>query len=287
MSTCFDVAAPPHVAALDDRLSRPERSARTATLLDRIAECTDPAAAEELYDEVIVINRGVAEALAERYRGRGIPSEDLRQVAYEGLVKAVRRFDSSLDHDLLTYAVPTIRGELQRHFRDLGWMVRPPRRVQEIQWEVNRVIDRFTQRTGREPRRDELIDELGIDQDEYEEAMTAFGSFHPMSLDQPVSTESALTRADLLGGGDDHRRAAEARVVLGPLVRGLSQRDRRILYLRYFEQRTQQQIGDEIGVTQMQVSRIIGRILERLREQLDQAARPAPCGSERTMARSA
>jgi RNA polymerase sigma-B factor len=287
VSLCYDAATAPHAAAPGTRLSRSERSTRTTALLRRIAECTDPAAAEELYDEVIVINRGVAEALADRYRGRGVPPEDLRQVAYEGLVKAVRRFDCSLDHDLLTFAVPTIRGELQRYFRDLGWMVRPPRRVQEIQWEVNRLIDRFTQRTGREPRRDELIDELGIDPDEYEEAMTAFGSFHPMSLDQPITTDSAMTRGDLLGDDDDHRHAAEARVVLGPIVRELSPRDRRILYLRFFEQWTQQQIGEEIGVTQMQVSRIIGRILERLREQLDSAPPAEPCESEETLARSA
>lgn len=253
----------------DRGLTRAERSARTAELIELAHSTDDEAERRELLDEVILINRGVAEAVASRYRGRGVSQDDLFQVAYEGLTKAVRRFDPSTRNDLLTYAVPTIRGEVMRHFRDHGWSVRPPRRVQELQWRVNQCIEHLEHDLGREPRDAEVIAELGIDEAEYKEALEAFGCFQPTSLDQPVRDEASSALGDLLPDEDDSQSAAEARVTLAPVVRRLSERDRRILHLRFFEDRTQAEIGEDLGVTQMQVSRLLSRILGTLREDLE------------------
>jgi len=253
----------------DRGLSRAARSERTAALIEEAHSCGDETRKRRLLDEVILINRGVAEAVASRYRGRGISQDDLVQVAYEGLTKAVNRFDPSTRNDLLTYAVPTIRGEVMRHFRDHGWSVRPPRRVQELQWRVNQCIERLEHELGREPRDAEVIEELGIDAAEYREALEAFGCFQPTSLDQPVHTDATSSLGDLIPDVADQHGAADARVALAPVVRRLSERDRRILHLRFFEDRTQAEIGEDLGVTQMQVSRLLSRILGTLREDLE------------------
>jgi RNA polymerase sigma-B factor len=260
----------------DRGLSRTERSERTAALIAEAHSCGDEDRKQELLGEVILINRGVAEAVASRYRGRGISQDDLIQVAYEGLTKAVQRFDPSTRNDLLTYAVPTIRGEVMRHFRDHGWSVRPPRRVQELQWRVNQCIERLEHDLGREPRAAEVIEELGIEEAEYREALEAFGCFQPTSLDQPVRTDATSSIGELIPDVADQQAAADARVALAPVVRRLSERDRRILHLRYFEDLTQAEIGEDLGVTQMQVSRLLSRILGTLREDLESQDDEAP-----------
>jgi len=249
-------------------LSRAERSSRTAELLALAADATDEAERSHLLEQVILINCGVAQAIASRYRGRGVSREDLDQAAYEGLVKAVLRFDPGLDHDLLTYAVPTIRGEVQRYFRDHGWSVRPPRRVQELQWRMNHVTEELGQELGREPERHEVVARLGVDESDYDEAVQAFGCFQPASLDRPATAGSPSTIGDLIPGDDKEFDVTDARVTLAPVVRQLSARDRRILYLRFFENRTQEEIGQDLGVTQMQVSRLLARILGRLRAEV-------------------
>lgn len=252
----------------DRGVSRAERSVRTAALLDRAASCRDETERDELLNQVILLNRGVAEAVASRYQGRGISRDDLRQVAYEGLTKAVRRFDPETRNDLLTFAVPTIRGELLRHFRDHGWSVRPPRRVQELQWRVNQTIDELEQQLGREPTDAEIKQSLGISDDDYREAIEAFGCFQPTSLEQPASTDSTSSLGDFIPEDDTETAASEARVILSPVVRRLPERDRRILQLRFFEDLTQAEIGEDLGVTQMQVSRLLSRILDELRSEL-------------------
>lgn len=255
----------------DPGMTRAERADTTDGLLALAERTDDDLVRQQLLDEVILLNRGVADAVASRYRRRGVPMEDLQQAAYEGLVKAVNRWDSSHGRPLLTYAVPTIRGELQRHFRDHGWTVRPPRRVQELQWQVSSCISELTQDLGREPNDSEVRDKLGITDQEYADAMAAFGCFQPTSLDQPVGPEAAATLGELIpdqageDAGVDELAAVDARATLGPAVRSLPFRDRRILYLRFFEEQTQEQIGEELGVTQMQVSRLLARILRDLR----------------------
>ena len=249
-------------------LSRAERAEQTTKLLRQAHETTDEARRAELRSQVVLINRGVAESVAMRYRGRGIATEDLFQVAYEGLTKAVQRFDAEMRKDLLTFAVPTIRGELQRYFRDLGWTVRPPRRIQELQGRVNQTFARLSQELGREPTPDEVAAELDISPEEYRDAESALGCFTPTSLDQPAG-ESTATVGGLIVEDDDSQEASEARVMLAPVVRDLSERDRRILYLRFFEDRTQSEIGEDLGVTQMQVSRLLSRILGDMRHELE------------------
>jgi RNA polymerase sigma-B factor len=245
-------------------VSRAERGRRTHELLAEAHETTDPARRAALLDEVIILNRCVAEAVANRYRGRGVATEDLHQAALEGLVKAVHKFDPSVRPDLLTYAVPTIRGEVQRWFRDQSWMVRPPRRLQELQWRVSRSRDSLSQELGRDPSDAEITADIGCSEQEYDQTLQSFGCFQPPSLDRPVGDDPSLTLGDLLHAADD-RSAAEARATLGPVVRDLSERDRRILFMRYFEGSSQKEIGMELGVTQMQVSRLLERILRDLR----------------------
>jgi RNA polymerase sigma-B factor len=251
------------------RLSRAERSALTRELLVEAAAETDADHRDELLEDVVVLNRGVADAVANRYRGRGVPLEDLCQAAYEGLVKAVQKFDPEVRPDLLTYAVPTIRGEIQRWFRDQSWMVRPPRRIQELQWTVTRSTAQLSQDLGREPTGQEVADDVGCTLEEVTEASRAFGCFNPPSLDRAVSAADGPTLGETLAEeGDNGQAAAEARTMLSPVVRQLSERDRRILYLRFFEDQTQSDIGEELGITQMQVSRLLDRIFRDLRSEL-------------------
>lgn len=259
----------------DRGLTRAQRAERTDELINRAYATDDQQERRRLLDEVVLINRGVAEAVASRYRRRGVPMEDLQQAAYEGLVKAVFRFDPSMGKDLLTYAVPTIRGELQRHFRDHSWTVRPPRRVQELQWRVNRCIDELTQELGHEPSDGQIREKMDISGEEYDEAIVAFGCFSPTSLDQPVTADGSATVGDLLADDAGEPRdleAAEARTALAPVLKELPDRDKRILYLRFFEDQTQEEIGAQLGVTQMQVSRLLTRILRDLRSALGAAA---------------
>lgn len=268
MSTTADL---PELTTVDPDcgLTRSERAEQSTALLRLAARTDDDSEAAALRERVVLINRGVADAVASRYRNRGVPLDDLRQVAYEGLTKAVRRFDPSLRNDLLTFAVPTIRGELQRYFRDQGWAVRPPRRIQETQARLNQVAEDLCHRLGREPTDAECADALGISLADYRETRSAYGCFQPTSLDQPAGAGSPTSIGDLLADEEHTADAAEARVTLAPVVRRLSERDRRILYLRFFEDLTQEEIGQDLGVTQMQVSRLLSRILGTLKDELE------------------
>jgi RNA polymerase sigma-B factor len=205
--------------------------------------------------------------MAARYRNRGIDLDDLEQVALLGLTKAAQRFDPDAGHDFLSYAVPTIRGELRRHFRDAGWMVRPPRRVQDLQARIAGAQRELEAGLGRSPRPSEVAAHLEEDLTAVIEALSADGCFTPTSLDGAVGDGSS-TLGDLLGTEDRAIESAEARVVLDPVVRLLSDRDRRIVRLRFFDECTQQEIAEDIGLTQAQVSRVLTRILGDLRDQL-------------------
>lgn len=253
------------------RMTRRQRRDRTSRALSAVAEATSERRRQELLDYVVRINMGVARTVAGRYFHRGVDDDDLVQVAYMALTRAARDFDASRHQDFLSYAVPTIRGELKKHFRDQGWMVRPPRRVQEAQARITRAEGALSQELGRPVRPSELAQRLDMDVDDVIEALAADGCFAPSSLDRPVAANGdtgGVALVDFLGESDQAAPAAEARVVLGPVVRQLKPRDRRIVYLRFFEQRSQQEIADEIGVTQMQVSRLLARILRDLRKDL-------------------
>lgn len=248
-----------------------DRAAKTASLFEEIAHLALTGAsdrAERLRDQVVMLNMGIAESIARRYRHRGISNDDLAQAAYLGLVKAVRGFDASRGGDFVGYAVPTISGEVKRYFRDFGWAVRPPRRVQELQARIASVTAELTQAKGRSPRPSEVADFLDVDVHEVIEALAADGCFTPTSLDLPVGESEVATLGELMCDDESGFDAAEARVLLAPVVRRLSTRDRRVLELRFFEGWTQEQIARDIGVTQMQVSRVLSRIMRQLREEL-------------------
>lgn len=245
-----------------------DRGDTTARLLLELHKTEDEAEKKALRAEVVVLNMGVARAIAHRYRQRGLAEDDLVQAAYVGLVKAVNGFDPSHERDFLSYAVPTVTGEVKRYFRDFGWSVRPPRRVQELQGQIAKASSELTQRLGRSPRPTEVAELLSLDVESVIEALAADGAFTPASLDVPVGEDGAATLGDLMPDEGEELASAEARVVLGPAVRALGARDRRILELRFFHGWTQEQIAQDIGVTQMQVSRLLSRILQDLREEL-------------------
>lgn len=223
---------------------------------------------QRLVEEVVVLNMEVASSVASRYHSRGIAREDLEQVAYLALVKAANGYDVTKGHDFLAYAVPTIRGEVKRCFRDQGWTVRPPRRIQELQARIFAADTELSAALGRSPRPSEIAAHLDESIEEVTEALATDGCFTPTSLDRPVGEDDSSSVSDLLGADDAGLSAAEARVMLAPAVRRLGERDRRILLLRFFRGWTQQEIAEDIGVTQMQVSRLLSRILTELREEL-------------------
>lgn len=247
------------------------RSAVSTRLLTQAAAETDPVERKRLQDEVVVMHMGLARAIAARYRGRGIAEEDLAQAASMALLKAARNFDPSRGVEFLSYAVVTMKGEVKRQFRDFGWMVRPPRPIQKLQSDVARAQSELTQTLGRSPRVPEVAEHLQVSEDEVLEALSADGCFTPTSLDLPLGEQGATVLGDTLVTDDPALDEAEARVMLMPAVRGLPERERQILYLRFFKQKSQSQIAAEVGVTQMQVSRILARVLVKLRGQLQDA----------------
>jgi RNA polymerase sigma-B factor len=248
--------------------SRHDRNARTRELFLRAAATTSPAERRRLLDAVIVLHVDLAHAEAARYRSRGIPLDDLRQVAALALTRAAHGYDVSTGHDFLSYAVPTIRGELRKHFRDHGWMIRPPRRIQELQSRINAAESELSGRLGRSPQPVEIAAFLDECTDSVIEALASDGCFVPTSLDLPAGGDGLSTLGDLVPFEDCAQLASEARVVLRPALRGLAERDRQILAMRFCDGLTQREIAEHIGVTQMQVSRILTRILGQLRSRV-------------------
>lgn len=247
----------------ESALPSDERKARTAELLARAREVSGEER-DALLEQVIVINIPVARTLAARYRNRGQSQDELEQVACLALTRAVQSFDPELGDDLLVFAVPTILGELKRHFRSASWVVRPPRRVQEIRPRIAATEAELTQDLGRPPTLEELAAAVEAPVDEVEEAMACGDLAHASSLDEPVS-ETGSSLAELLPTAEAGFEHSEAVVLLGPACRKLKPRDRWILRMRFYEQMTQQQIADELGVTQVQVSRLLQRIFTDLR----------------------
>lgn len=267
MSHPSTYASPPSL------LSR-SRSRDTASALSAAASADSDAERSSSLDDVVRINMGVACAVAHRYRNRGVADEDLEQVAYLALVRAARQFDPEQQSDFLSYAVPTIRGEVKKYFRDHAWAVRPPRRIQELQSNIARARDVLSQKNGCSPRPSDIAEHLGENIHDVVDALATEGCFQPISLDQRVGAdEDSASLGDLVGEDDLGQEAAEARAMIARVIHRLSERDRHIIRLRYFEQFTQQEIADDIGVTQMHVSRLLTRIHGDLRESL---TAPAP-----------
>ncbi|MBB5788860.1 sigma-70 family RNA polymerase sigma factor [Jiangella mangrovi] len=240
---------------------------RTAGLLRAAARADDPER-RRLLDQVVLGNLGIAESIARRYGGRGVDADELRQVAYLGLVAAARRFDPDRGHDFVSFAVPTILGEVKRYFRDHAWAVRPPRRIQELRAAMTSASDDLHQRLGSAPSAADLADHLGAPVEDVREAERSGDHYSALSIDQPAADAdgaTGTTLGDTLGGWDAGYDRSEATVLLTAACRSLPRRDAHIVYLRFFLGMTQQEIGAEIGVTQMQVSRLLHRILTQLR----------------------
>jgi len=255
--------------ATDDRA----RSARTRELFEQRAACDDAEGRHRLLEEIVTLNIPIADSLAQRYSARGLAIDDLVQEARLALVRVVESFRPEYGHDFLSYAVPSILGALRKQFRDSGWTVRPPRRIQEAQQAINQSRSDLLQKLGREPRVSELAAELDLDEETVIEALSADGCYSPASLDRRIGGESegdgaGRTLGSVLGEDDASFASAEARVVLRPLLSRLGDRDQKVLRLRFVDGLTQREVGEEIGVTQMQVSRILSRIFDTLRDEV-------------------
>jgi RNA polymerase sigma-B factor len=216
-------------------------------------------------NELIERHLALAESLARRYEGRGEPAPDLRQVAMIGLLKAIERFDPWRGVPFASFAVPTVRGELRRHFRDTGWTVRVPRRLQELHLDLREVASELAHRLGRSPTIPEIAEAAGVEEEAVLEGMEAARLYRVLSLDAPAGGESNGALSELLGAADRELAAAEAREAVRPMLDTLAERERRIVYLRYFEERTQTEIAELVGVSQMHVSRLLESSLRLMR----------------------
>lgn len=234
----------------------------TAQLLEAATHAT-PAEREALEDEVVRRHLGLARQLASRYSGRGIDREDLIQVANYALVKAIRGFHHDRG-EFVPFASVTILGELKKYFRDHGWGVRPPRRIQQLQADIAKASERRLQADAHAPNATEIADELGADVADITEAMAAKGCFSPTSLDQPAGA-SRQPLGEMLRMQETAYEFIDDWVTVGPLCRALPDDERELIRLRFVEDKTQQEIADLIGISQMQVSRRLAKVLDGLR----------------------
>lgn len=221
-------------------------------------------------DKIVERCLPLADHIARRFDGRGEPREDLVQVARVGLVNAVSRFDVDTGSDFVSFAVPTIMGEIRRHFRDNSWSVKVPRRLKELHLRLGTATAELSQRLGRAPTATELAEELQVSRDEVVEGLVAGSSYNTLSIDTGSTTAADDTHSivDTLGDIDAGLERIENREALRPLLNALPERERTVLVLRFFESLTQTQIAERVGISQMHVSRLLARSLSRLREQL-------------------
>ena len=240
------------------------------SLLEELSELpADDPRREDVRSLLITVHQPLVEHLARRFRNRGEPYDDLVQVATIGLIKAVDRYDLGRGVEFSTYATPTIIGEIKRWFRDKGWAVRVPRRLQELRLEIGSATAELTQQLGRSPTVAELAERIGTGEDEVLEGLESAAAYSTLSLDAPEGGEAdGPSVLDMLGVEDDALVGIENREALKPLLASLPERERRILLLRFFAGMTQSQIAIEVGISQMHVSRLLARTLVRLREGL-------------------
>ncbi|GAB1337769.1 RNA polymerase sigma factor SigF [Streptomyces sp. E-15] len=222
----------------------------------------------ELRNQLVRMHLPLVEHLARRFRNRGEPLDDLTQVATIGLIKSVDRFDPERGVEFSTYATPTVVGEIKRHFRDKGWAVRVPRRLQELRLALTTATAELSQLHGRSPTVHELAEKLAISEEEVLEGLESANAYSTLSLDVPDTDDESPAVADTLGAEDEALEGVEYRESLKPLLEDLPPREKRILLLRFFGNMTQSQIAQEVGISQMHVSRLLARTLAQLREKL-------------------
>ncbi|MFI9151919.1 RNA polymerase sigma factor SigF [Streptomyces sp. NPDC053367] len=245
-----------------------DRSGARALFLElRTLEDGSPEYAE-LRNRLVRMHLPLVEHLARRFRNRGEPLDDLTQVATIGLIKSVDRFDPDRGVEFSTYATPTVVGEIKRHFRDKGWAVRVPRRLQELRLSLTTATAELSQLHGRSPTVHELAEKLAISEEEVLEGLESANAYSTLSLDVPDTDDESPAVADTLGAEDEALEGVEYRESLKPLLEDLPPREKRILLLRFFGNMTQSQIAQEVGISQMHVSRLLARTLAQLREKL-------------------
>jgi RNA polymerase sigma-B factor len=234
---------------------------------------TTPAVRTHARDELVHLHLPLVEHCARRFRNRGEPFEDLVQVGTIGLLKSIDRFDSDRGVEFSTYATPTIIGEIKRYFRDKGWAIRVPRRLQELRMQIGAATAELTQSLGRSPTPRELAETIGCSVEEIIEGIDSSNAYSTLSLDaSDDSEEGGNTMLDAIGIEDENLEHVEIRESLKPLLDALEPREKKILLLRFFKNRTQTQIAEEIGVSQMHVSRLLTRTLGQLRDSLEQSS---------------
>jgi RNA polymerase sigma-B factor len=236
-------------------------------LLRRYHEKGDLAARKQLIERYMSLVR----SLARRYSYRGEQLEDLVQIGAIGLIKAIDRFDVNRGVELTTYATPNIIGEIKRHFRDRGWSVRVPRGLQELNIQLSRQMEQLTVQLGRSPTIAELAKAAGVSEEEVLEALESGRAYSSLSLSAGSSghdDDGELDPLESLGTEEHQYEVSEDRAVLAPGFRVLDERERKILHLRFFEGLTQSQIAQQVGISQMHVSRLIRRSLEKIRDEI-------------------
>jgi RNA polymerase sigma-B factor len=246
--------------------------ARSAELFVQLGDSSSTdAERSHCRDQLVRLHLPLVEHFARRFVNRGEPFDDLLQVGTIGLIKAIDRFDNERGVEFSTYATPTIVGEIKRHFRDRGWAIRVPRRLQELRLSISTATADLTQQLGRSPTVSEMAERVGVSDEEIIEGLESSNAYSTLSLDAPDSSEdSALSMIDVIGVDDESLAHVENRETIKPLLEALDPREKHILALRFFRGMTQSQIAAEIGISQMHVSRLLARTLQRLRETLDE-----------------
>jgi RNA polymerase sigma-B factor len=255
---------------MTDILSGPRKDAQTRNLISVLRTAETAVERDAALERVTLMHLPLARSLARRYSGKGLDREDLEQVAFLALLKAIQRFDLSKPTEFGAYATPTITGELRRHFRDHGWLVRPPRELQERRQLVTDARSRLEQELGHDPAADEIADELELSTEAVREAQVAASNLRPASLDATTADGSrpVLDLFDSNGRGSSDPALDEGIVVRSALER-LPARDQRIVELRFTNDLTQAEIAQSMGLSAMQVSRLLRRTLDTLRTTLD------------------
>ncbi|MFI9742418.1 RNA polymerase sigma factor SigF [Streptomyces sp. NPDC052494] len=266
-----ELAAPHSLPPLGDAdgLAPADARALSRTLFTRL-DTLEEGTAEYAYvrNTLVELNLTLVRYAARRLRTRGESMEDVLQVGTIGLIKAINRFDPTRRIEFPTFALPTITGEIKRFFRDTTWAVRVPRRLKELSATLQRATDALEQDRGRPPTVAELAAHLGLDTHEVVEGLEAAASYSAVSLDAPLDDDPTDALADHIGMDDPDLERIEILVALKPLIAALTERDRRILNLRFVQDLSQSEIGAELGVSQMHVSRLLARTLARLRNEL-------------------
>src|SRR5262245_40584189 len=225
---------------------------------------------ENAREQALVELMPLVRALAARYAGRGEPLEDLVQVGSIGLIKAVDRFDVDRGVDFSSYAIPTIVGEIRRHFRDKAWAMHVPRRLKELSLRLSRTLDELTTELGRSPTIAELAEATGVEEEDVVDALDSTNAYTTRSLHAPFEEGGDDTLADKLGAEDAGYAEVEDGAVVESGLEGLDERGRQIVELRFFEEMTQSQIAAEIGISQMHVSRLLRRALATMRGRIEE-----------------